>query len=243
MFDLFLWQVFVLKDGKSVPIITGVISMPVSEGMVVVWGHWGQAGSFKVISQRTSFKKHAENNDDRIWDHSGSELEWPEIELSLFIELLSACDLSDCSWRKELLHFFVCLVMLKNCLHILVFTSSTQHSMTGLIKSCLRIIETLLFFPLSACLSFTLHVVPLCHYMYNYNLLKTTINDQPFFFPVWWIFSSNFEYVSVLHVLIYLVSDATFNLYDPLPSCFGCKRREYFIALYGGRVLKQIVVQ
>lgn len=241
MFDLFLWQVFVLKDGKSVPIITGVISMPVSEGMVVVWGHWGQAGSFKVISQRTSFKKHAENNDDRIWDHSGSELEWPEIELSLFIELLSACDLSDCSWRKELLHFFVCLVMLKNCLH--VFTSSTQHSMTGLIKSCLRIIETLFFFPLSACLSFTLHVVPLCHYMYNYNLLKTTINDQPFFFPVWWIFSSNFEYVSVLHVLIYLVSDATFNLCDPLPSCFGCKRREYFIALYGGRVLKQIVVQ
>lgn len=149
MFDLFLWQVFVLKDGKSVPIITGVISMPVSEGMVVVWGHWGQAGSFKVISQRTSFKKHAENNDDRILDHSGSELEWPEIELSLFIELLSACDLSDCSWRKELLHFFVCLVMLKNCLHIFVFTSSTQHSMTGLIKSCLRIIETLFFFPLS----------------------------------------------------------------------------------------------
>lgn len=43
MFDLFLWQVFVLKDGKSVPIITGVISMPVSEGLVVVWGHWGQA--------------------------------------------------------------------------------------------------------------------------------------------------------------------------------------------------------
>lgn len=102
--------------------------------------------------------------------------------------------------------------------------------------------NTVLLSPVS-CLSFTLHVVPLCHYMYNYNLLKTTINDQPFFFPVWWIFSSNFEYVSVLHVLIYLVSDATFNLYDPLPSCFGCKRREYFIALYGGRVLKQIVVQ
>ncbi|XP_011417321.3 Bardet-Biedl syndrome 1 protein homolog isoform X3 [Magallana gigas] len=29
-------KVFVLKDGKSVPIITGVISMPVSEGLVVV---------------------------------------------------------------------------------------------------------------------------------------------------------------------------------------------------------------
>lgn len=102
---------------------------------------------------------------------------------------------------KELLHFFVCLVMLKNCLHRFVFTSSTQHSMTGLIKSCLRIIEPMLFFPLSACLSFTLHVVPLCHYMYNYNLLKTTINDQPFFFPVWWIFSSNVTHL--IHMLLW----------------------------------------